>query len=106
MPSTPKHLVLYAAFGWQPPIFAHVGLLLDEKRQKLSKRNMDVDIGSYKNQGIFPEALLGWSHSKGKDFIPLEKMIEIVRFTTYPDILLQPLTNLCSSISSLPRAIR
>lgn len=89
MPSTPKHLVLYDAFGWQAPTFAHVGLLLDEKRQKLSKRNLDVDLESYKNKGIFPEALLnhvallGWSHSTGKDFIPLDRMIEIVGYVTY-----------------------
>ena len=84
MPSTPKHLILYNAFGWRPPAFAHVGLLQDDNRQKLSKRNLDLDMHTYKNDGIFPEALLnhvallGWSHSLGTDFLPSSKLIEHV----------------------------
>lgn len=85
MPSTPKHIVLYNAFGWEPPIFAHVGLLQDDNRQKLSKRNLDLDIQTFKRDGVFPEALvnhvalLGWSHSLGIDFLPLPKLIANVR---------------------------
>lgn len=81
MPSTPKHLVMYNAFGWEPPTFAHVGLLQDDKRQKLSKRNLDLDIQTFKKDGVFPEALinhvalLGWSHSLGTDFLPLPQLI-------------------------------
>ena len=87
MPSTPKHLILYNAFGWQPPAFAHVGLLQNENRQKLSKRNLDIDLYTLRNEGIFPEALinhvalLGWSHSLGTDFIPLSKLIQRVWMT-------------------------
>ena len=85
MPSTTKHLVIYNAFKWQPPAFAHVGLLQDDKGQKLSKRNMDLDIQSFKQNGFFPEALvnhvalLGWSHTLGTDFLPLQDLIEKVR---------------------------
>ena len=79
MPSTPRHLALYEAFGWDPPAFAHVGLLLGDNLQKLSKRNLDMDIRSFKEQGFFPEALvnfvalLGWSHI-GADFLPPDEL--------------------------------
>lgn len=87
LPSTPKHLAMYNAFGWQPPVFAHVALLVEEKGQKLSKRNFDVDVASYRDKlGIFPEtlvnfvALLGWSHNSGNDCMDMEQLIE--RFHT------------------------
>jgi glutamyl-tRNA synthetase len=81
MSSTPKHLALYQAFDWQPPHFAHVGLLLDKNRQKLSKRTGSVDIQSWRREGIFPEtltnfvALLGWSHNTGQDVMNMEDLI-------------------------------
>ncbi|OAA60516.1 Glutamyl/glutaminyl-tRNA synthetase, class Ib [Niveomyces insectorum RCEF 264] len=59
--STPKHVGLYDAFGWTPPKFAHVGLLVDSKRQKLSKRNMDIGIDSYRQDGVPPPALLNFA---------------------------------------------
>ena len=85
MPSTTNHLVLYNAFNWEPPAFAHVGLLQNDNRQKLSKRNSDLDIQSFKQDSIFPEALvnhvalLGWSHTLSTDFLPLSDLIKNVR---------------------------
>ncbi|SLM38327.1 glutamyl-trna synthetase [Lasallia pustulata] len=82
MSSTPKHLAIYDAFGWEAPAFAHVGLLQDNNRQKLSKRKGDIDIATFAQEGIFPEALtnyvalLGWSHSLGDDFLPLQQLIQ------------------------------
>ena len=84
MSSTPKHLILYQALDWQAPAFAHVGLLQDSNRQKFSKRKGDLDIGSFENDGIFPEALLnyvalyGWSHNKTSDFMTLSDLIKNV----------------------------
>ena len=85
MSSTPKHLAMYQAFGWEPPAFAHVGLLTDIHGQKLSKRNMDVDVASYRDKmGILPEALinfvalLGWSHGKKKDFMGMQDLMKNV----------------------------
>jgi glutamyl-tRNA synthetase len=84
MSSTPKHITLYQAFGWEPPAFAHVGLLVDENHQKLSKRNLDTDIATYRAQGIFPEtltnfvALLGWSHNTKDDVKALQQLVEQV----------------------------
>lgn len=85
MSSTPKHLVLYDAFGWEPPAFAHVGLLQDSTYQKFSKRKGDLSIQSLKEQGIIPEALLnyvalyGWSHTKTSDVLSLSDLVESVR---------------------------
>lgn len=79
--ATAKHMVIYKAFGWKPPQFAHVGLLTNEDGQKLSKRNLDLDISHFRDtMGIFPEtltnfaALLGWSHTEKSDFLPLEEL--------------------------------
>jgi glutamyl-tRNA synthetase len=82
MPSTPKHIAMYNAFGWEPPQFAHVGLLVDEQGNKLSKRNFDTDITAFKEMEIFPEtltnfaALLGWSHRESSDVMDLQQLIE------------------------------
>jgi glutamyl-tRNA synthetase len=82
MPSTPKHIAMYAAFGWMPPAFAHVGLLVDEHGAKLSKRNFDTNIAAYKEMEIFPEtltnfaALLGWSHKEKSDVMDLKTLVD------------------------------
>ncbi|KAG8161858.1 hypothetical protein KVR01_008845 [Diaporthe batatas] len=66
--STPKHIELYNAFGWQPPSFAHVGLLVDHQRQKLSKRDIDnIGISVFRDTNILPEALLNFSVLLGWD---------------------------------------
>lgn len=76
---------MYNAFGWVPPVYAHVGLLLDAENQKLSKRAGSIGIESFRNAGIFPEALvnflalLGWSHKLNDDFLPMQELIKIVR---------------------------
>ncbi|KAK0507848.1 hypothetical protein JMJ35_009737 [Cladonia borealis] len=81
MPSTPKHMFMYHAFNWEPPIYAHVGLLQDPTRQKLSKRDLSSDIRELEREGIFPEALVnyvalfGWSHRLGTDFISLQDLV-------------------------------
>lgn len=66
LPSTPKHVLLYQAFGWPVPAFAHLPLLLNPDRSKLSKRQGDVAVEDYKAKGFLPEAIvnfvafLGW----------------------------------------------
>ena len=91
MPSTPKHIVMYDAFEWTPPIFAHVGLLQDASGQKYSKRSLDLDINSFRQNGIFPEALVnyvalfGWSHRLGDDHLDLKGLMHnvLLALTTY-----------------------
>ncbi|SCV71445.1 BQ2448_3033 [Microbotryum intermedium] len=67
LPSTPKHLSLYSALGLDPPLFAHLPLLVNQDRSKLSKRAGDVRVEEYIEKGYEPEALLnfvalmGWS---------------------------------------------
>ena len=84
MSSTPKHVTMYNAFNWKPPCFAHVGLLQDSSRQKFSKRDSALNIRSYKEDGIFPEALVnyvalyGWSHKLINDFLTLKDLVEHV----------------------------
>lgn len=85
MSSTPKHLAMYQAFGWSPPQFAHVGLLLDKDNQKLSKRTESTNIIELRDKkGIFPEtltnfvALLGWSHNARSDVMSMEDLIKNV----------------------------
>lgn len=92
MSSTPKHLAMYQAFGWEPPNYAHVGLLLNKDRQKLSKREASTGIAELRDeQGVFPEtltnfvALLGWSHGTGSDVMTLSELIKNVRiFPSHP----------------------
>lgn len=81
MSSTPLHVALYNAFGWSPPQYGHVPLLVDHNKQKLSKRNFDSDISTFRDrQAIFPEtltnfaALLGWSHQQKSDVMDLAEL--------------------------------
>ena len=85
MPSTPKHLALYQAFGWLPPKYAHVGLLMDKDGQKLSKRVESMSMAELRDRdGVFPEtltnfvALLGWSHTRRSDVMNMEDLIQNV----------------------------
>ena len=83
LPSTPKHVILYQAFGWKLPVFAHISLLRNPDKSKLSKRKNPVWTSYYLDQGIFPEALLnylalmGWSHPEGKEIFSLEEYIKV-----------------------------
>jgi glutamyl-tRNA synthetase len=84
LPSTPKALLIWAALqGPQAPLpaFAHLPMLVNEKRQKLSKRRDPVAVELYRDEGYLPEAmrnylaLLGWSHPDGREIIPLDELI-------------------------------
>lgn len=78
--STPKHILLYNAFQWKAPIFAHLPLLLNPDKSKLSKRQGDVAVEDYLKKGFLPEALinfiglLGWSPGEDKEFYTLKEM--------------------------------
>jgi glutamyl-tRNA synthetase len=82
--STPKHLVMFEAFGWTPPEYAHVPLILNKDRSKLSKRQNDVSVESYLEKGYLKEALinfialLGWNPGKGseKEIYSLDELIK------------------------------
>ncbi len=81
LPSTPKHIALYKAFGWAPPQFAHVPLLLNPDRSKLSKRQGDVAVEDYLDKGYLPEALvnfvalMGWNPRADRDLYTKDEFI-------------------------------
>ncbi|XP_049848087.1 glutamate--tRNA ligase-like [Schistocerca gregaria] len=84
--STPKHLMLYRAFGWQEPKFLHLPLLLNEDRAKLSKRHAHTSVQWYKDQGYLPEAVanfvafLGWTppmSESTREILTLEEMARL-----------------------------
>ena len=80
--STPKHIILYNAFGWDVPVHAHLPLLLNEDRTKLSKRQGDVAVNDYINKGYLPEALvnfvafLGWNPGDDREIFSIKDLIE------------------------------
>jgi len=80
--STPKHVLLYDYFGWEKPVFAHLPLLLNPDRSKLSKRQGDVAVEDYRAKGYFKEALvnfvslLGWNAGDDKEFYYLNELAE------------------------------
>lgn len=84
LPSTPKHILLYRALGWEIPEFAHLPLLLNPDRTKLSKRQGDVAVEDYIQKGYLKEAiinfvaLLGWNPGAGstQEIFALPELIE------------------------------
>lgn len=80
--STPKHVLMYKALGWDPPAFMHPPLILGPDRSKLSKRHGAVRFLDYKEQGFLPEAminfvaLLGWSSGTDQELFKLDEIIE------------------------------
>lgn len=79
--STPKHLLLYEAFGWNPPMFAHIPPILGESRKKLSKREGAKSTLEYIDEGYLPEALvnflalLGWSPKGDRELFTLDELV-------------------------------
>ncbi|HEV2736261.1 MAG TPA: glutamate--tRNA ligase family protein [Longimicrobiaceae bacterium] len=78
--NTPKQVLLYGAFGWELPTFAHVPLILGPDRQKLSKRHGATSVAEHRRQGYLPEALfnylslLSWSSPSGEEMLPRERL--------------------------------
>ncbi|KAF9973910.1 Glutamyl-tRNA synthetase [Actinomortierella ambigua] len=82
LPSAPKHVLLYEMFGWKVPRFAHVPLLLNPDKSKLSKRSGDVNVEDYRDKGYFPEAvvnfvaLLGWHPGSTQEIFNMNELAE------------------------------
>ena len=80
--STPRHVLLYDAMGYQPPGFAHLPMLLGSDRSKLGKRHGAVSITDYREQGYLPEAmmnflaLLGWSLDDRTELMSRQDLID------------------------------
>ncbi len=80
--STPKHILLYEYFGWMKPVFAHLPLLFNTDKSKLSKRQGDVAVEDYRAKGYLKEALinfvalLGWNFGDDKEFYEIDELIQ------------------------------
>lgn len=80
--STPKHVQLYKAFGWNSPVFAHLPVILGPDRSKLSKRHGAKSVLDYKSEGYIKEALLnfmvllGWNPGDDKEQLSIDEMIK------------------------------
>lgn len=84
--STPKHVYLYDALGWEKPVYVHLPTVLNKDRQKLSKRHGDVAVGDFRKKGYLPEglanylALVGWSPEGNEEILSMEDMINQFTF--------------------------
>jgi glutamyl-tRNA synthetase len=82
LPSVPKHVQLYKAFGWEIPIFAHLPLILAPSgKGKLSKRHGGVEVRDFRRQGYLPEAMVnylarvGWSYDDKTEIFSREELV-------------------------------
>ncbi|PTQ57017.1 MAG: Glutamyl-tRNA synthetase [Candidatus Carbobacillus altaicus] len=83
--NTPRQLAIYEAFGWDPPAFAHLPLILNEDKQKMSKRDERTMqfVEQYRALGYLPEALvnfialLGWAPPGEKELFRLDELIDL-----------------------------
>jgi len=86
LPSTPLHVIMYDSFGWEPPSFCHLPMVMGQDGKKLSKRHGATSIDEFRRQGYLPDALinyialLGASYEEGKDIYTLAELAE--RFST------------------------
>jgi glutamyl-tRNA synthetase len=82
LPTTPKYLLVREALGGgPPPVFAHLGLLVNERRQKLSKRRDPVAVEQYRAEGYLAPAmvnylaLLGWGPEDGREVLSVDELV-------------------------------
>lgn len=86
--NTPRQILLYEAFGWTPPAFAHVSLVMGPDHSPLSKRHGATSVAEFRARGYLPEALvnylalIGWSPGEGEELLPLEELARRFRLET------------------------
>jgi glutamyl-tRNA synthetase len=80
--NTPKQVLLYRALGAEPPVFAHLPLILGSDKSRLSKRHGATDVNMYRTEGFLPEAfrnflaLLGWAPGGDEEFLRTKELID------------------------------
>jgi nondiscriminating glutamyl-tRNA synthetase len=78
--NTPRQILIYEAFGWKPPVFGHVSLVLGPDHAPLSKRHGATSVKEFRDRGYLPEALtnylalIGWSPGEGEELVPVEEL--------------------------------
>jgi len=82
LPNTMRQVLVYEALGYQLPVFAHVSLIVDKDRSKLSKRRGATSVAEFRDQGYLPGgfinylALLGWSPPEGEEIMSVDELIQ------------------------------
>ncbi|MFA6507363.1 MAG: glutamate--tRNA ligase [Treponemataceae bacterium] len=85
LPSTPLHVIMYSAFGWEHPEFCHLPMVMGQDGKKLSKRHGSTSVDEFRRQGYLPEALLnyvallGASYEEGRDIFPLADLAKLFK---------------------------
>jgi glutamyl-tRNA synthetase len=95
LPSAPMHMIMYSAFGWEPPLLCHLPMVLGQDGHKLSKRHGATSVNEFRKAGYLPEALinyvahLGCSFEDGRDIFPLsdlERLFKVERINKSPAV--------------------
>jgi glutamyl-tRNA synthetase len=95
LPSMPLHVLLYQAFGWEPPRFCHLPMVLGKDGQKLSKRHGATSVREFRRQGYLPDALVnylalvGWSYDDARELFSLadlEHLFSIEKLNKAPAV--------------------
>ena len=82
LPSTIKQLLLYEALGWNPPEFAHIPLIFNPDRTKMSKRKNHATVNWFRENGYLPEALLnfivllGWNPKTNEEVFTVQELVD------------------------------
>lgn len=85
LPNTPKQQLIWGALGQTPPVWAHVPVLVNEQRKKLSKRRDKVALEQYREEGILPDAMvnylmtLGWAPAGDEEIVPWQRIVDEFR---------------------------
>ncbi|GAB1484827.1 glutamate--tRNA ligase [Treponema sp.] len=85
IPSTPLHVIMYAAFGWEHPEYCHLPMVMGDDGKKLSKRHGATSVDEFRRQGYLPEALLnyvallGASYEEGQDIFSLKELAKLFK---------------------------
>jgi glutamyl-tRNA synthetase len=83
IPSGPLHILLYEAFGWEPPVYCHLPMVMGKDGQKLSKRHGATSVRDFRAKGYLPEALInyvsmvGWSYDGEREFFTKQELCEL-----------------------------
>ncbi|MGD9926197.1 MAG: glutamate--tRNA ligase [Sphaerochaeta sp.] len=83
IPSGPLHIILYEAFGWEPPLYCHLPMVMGKDGQKLSKRHGATAVREFREKGYLPEALMnyvsmvGWSYDGQREFFSKEELEQL-----------------------------
>lgn len=95
IPSGPLHILLYEAFGWEPPIYCHLPMVMGSDGHKLSKRHGSTSVRDFREKGYLPEALMnyvsmvGWSYDGQREFFTreeLEKVFSLEKIIKSPGV--------------------